>query len=105
MKKLVSFMMVVAFVALTSLSITSVASAADYKIVGVVERIEIGGSSATVTLKDNKTGNRVPVIVTDNLTLDKLRDKRIVVGDEIRSKYDDSTGKNVSKLFRKTAGC
>lgn len=101
MKKLVSCMMVAAVVTITSVS----AMAAEYKIVGVVERIDIGGSSATVTLKDNKTGNRVPVVVTDNLTLDKLRDKRIVVGDEIRSKYDDATGKNVSKLFRKTAGC
>lgn len=101
MKKLVSCMMVAAVVTITSVS----AMAAEYKIVGVVERIDIGGSSATVTLKDNKTGNRVPIVVSDNLTLDKLRDKRIVVGDEIRSKYDDSTGKNVSKLFRKTAGC
>lgn len=100
MKKLVSVLMVVVL-----LGISSLVYAADQKIVGVVEKIQITGNSAVVTLKDNKTGNKVPVTVTDNLTLDKLKDKRIVVGDEIRCKYDDAGGKNVSKLFRKTAGC
>jgi len=100
MKKIVSVLMMV-----VALSVSSLAFAADQKIVGVVEKIQMAGSVATVTLKDNKTGNKVPITVTDNLTLDKLRDKRIVVGDEIRCKYDDAGGKNVSKLFRKTAGC
>lgn len=100
MKKIVSVLMMVVM-----LSVASLAFAADQKIVGVVEKIQISGNVATVTLKDNKTGNKVPITVTDNLTLDKLRDKRIVVGDEIRCKYDDAGGKNQSKLFRKTAGC
>lgn len=100
MKKLVSVLMMV-----TLLSLSSLAFAADQKIVGVVEKIQISGNTATVTLKDNKTGAKVPIVVTDNLTLDKLKDKRIVVGDEIRCKYDDAGGKNTSKLFRKTAGC
>jgi hypothetical protein len=87
------------------LGLSTLAFAADQKIVGVVEKIQFSGNSATVTLKDNKTGNKVPITVTDNLTLDKLRDKRIGVGDEIRCKFNDEGGKNVSKLFRKTAGC
>ena len=100
MRKLVSVLMVVVM-----LGVSSMAFAADQKIVGVVERIQWAGNAATVILKDNKTGNKVPIMVTDNLTLDKLRDRRIVVGDEIRCKYDDAGGKNRSKLFRKTAGC
>lgn len=100
MKKFVSVLMMVVM-----LGVSSLAFAADQKIVGVVERIQISGNTATVILKDNKTGNKVPITVTDNLTLDKLRDKRIVVGDEIRCKYDDAGGRNQSKLFRKTAGC
>lgn len=100
MKKIVSVLMMVVM-----LGVSSLAFAADQKIVGVVEKIQLSGNVATVTLKDNKTGAKVPITVTDNLTLDKLRDKRIVVGDEIRCKYDDAGGKNVSKLFRKTAGC
>lgn len=100
MRKLVSVLMVVVM-----LGVSSMAFAADQKIVGVVERIQWSGNAATVILKDNKTGNRVPILVMDNLTLDKLRDRRIVVGDEIRCKYDDAGAKNRSKLFRKTAGC
>lgn len=93
------------FMVVVMLGLSSLAFAADQKIVGVVEKIQFSGSSATVILKDNKTGNKVPITVTDDLTLDKLRDKRIGVGDEIRCKFYDAEGKNVSKLFRKTAGC
>jgi hypothetical protein len=100
MKKTMSVLLVVVMLGLSSL-----AFAADQKIVGVVEKIQFSGNSATVILKDNKTGNKVSIMVTDSLTLDKLRDKRIGVGDEIRCKFDDEGGKNVSKLFRKTAGC
>ena len=60
------------------------------------------GAQATVTLKEGN-GNLVTVIVKDQLTLDKLKDKRIVTGDEVRVKYDEATKE--SKLFRKTAGC
>ena len=34
-----------------------------------------------------------------------LKDKRIVEGDEIRTRYNNSSGKNASKSFKKTAGC
>lgn len=100
MKKMISVLMVAVMLGLSTL-----AFAADQKVVGVVEKIQFSGNSATVVLKDNKTGYKVPITVTDSLTLDKLRDKRIGVGDEIRCKFDDAGGKNVSKLFRKTAGC
>ena len=100
MKKIVSVLMVVAFLGLANLAL-----AAEVKIVGVVEKIELQGSTAVVTLKDNKSGNKVPVVVSDPLTVEKLKDKRVTIGDEIRCKYDDASGKNVSKLFRKTAGC
>jgi hypothetical protein len=100
MKKIVSVLMVVALLGLSSL-----AFAAEMKIVGIVEKVEIQGTSAIVTLKDNKSGAKVPIVVTDPLSVDKMKDKRIVVGDEIRCKYDNASGKNVSKLFRKTAGC
>jgi hypothetical protein len=39
------------------------------------------------------------------LTLDKFKDKRIVEGDEIRSKFEKSGSGNASKSFKKTAGC
>jgi len=85
-----------------------VALAEEKKMVGDVVKIEIGGldaKTAKATLKDTKTGELVAITVNDDLTLDKFKDHRIVVGDEIRCKYEVKDGKNVSKYFRKTAGC
>ena len=93
---------------LAALSPIAAARAEECKMVGVITRIDIAGpdaTSATVDLKDNKTGEIVTLVVNDDLTLDKFKDHRIVVGDEIRCKYDVADGKNVSKYFRKTAGC
>jgi len=89
-------------------SVPAVSSADEIKMVGVITKIDIAGAdakTATATLKDNKTDELVTVIVNDDLTLDKFKDHRIVVGDEIRLKYEVRDGKNVSKYFRKTAGC
>ncbi len=85
-----------------------IAMADEVKMVGVITKIEISGpdaTSATATLKDNKSGELVTVIVNDDLTLDKFKDHRIVEGDEIRCRYEVKDGKNISKYFRKTAGC
>ena len=89
-------------------SVPGVSSADEIKLVGVITKIDISGpdaKTATATLKDNKTGDSVTVIVNDDLTLDKFKDHRIVVDDEIRLKFEVKDGKNVSKYFRKTAGC
>ncbi|MDK9718850.1 MAG: hypothetical protein OEL57_13240, partial [Trichlorobacter sp.] len=73
------------------------------KVVGPVVKIQAEAAKATVVIKDNTSGKDISVIVTDQLTVDKLNDKRITTGDEVRVKYD--TKDNISKLFRKTAGC
>ncbi len=108
MKKALSVLTLVALVSLAVLSIASIASADEVKFVGVITKIEIAGKdakTATATLKDNADGKLVAITVNDDLTLDKFKDHRIVEGDEIRCKYEVVDGKNVSKLFRKTAGC
>ncbi|GAB7027989.1 hypothetical protein [Geotalea toluenoxydans] len=108
MKKLVSLMILFAIFGITCLSFTSTASAEEIKMVGVITKIDIAGKdakTATATLKDNKSGDLIEITVNDDLTLDKFKDHRIVDGDEIRCKYEVVNGKNVSKLFRKTAGC
>jgi hypothetical protein len=90
------------------LMLGGVARADDTKMVGVITKIEITGKdakTATATLKDTKTEQEVIITVTDDLTLDKFKDHRIVEGDEIRCKYEVKNGKNVSTYFRKTAGC
>lgn len=75
--------------------------------VGTISKITLApdGKSAEAVLVHSKTGADVTVRITDDETLDKFKDKRIVEGDEIRAKYESGEGKNQSKSFRKTAGC
>ena len=83
------------------------ASAEEIKMVGTVQKIAMAADnkSATVILKDSKTGEDVTVLVSDETTLDKFMDKRITVGAEIRCKFEKIDGKNTSKMFKKAAGC
>lgn len=107
MKRVLAIVFFAAAMMVSVLSIPQMASAEELKMVGVLNKIEMAadGKSAIATLKDNKSNEEVQVSVTDELTLDKLKDKRIVEGDEIRCKYDKQNGKNASKIFKKTAGC
>lgn len=106
MKKHLSAILV-AVMLVSGLTIVKTASAEELKAIGTISKIELApdGKSATVTLKDNKTGNDIVESIVDDLTLDKFKDHRIVSGDEIRTKYEQKDGKNVSRLFKKTAGC
>ena len=107
MKKMVSGIVVALFICFSILASSQPALADEGKLVGTISKIEMAADnkSATVVLKDIKTEEEVVVIVTDELTIDKMKDKRIVEGDEIRCKYEKEGGKNTSKLFKKTAGC
>lgn len=107
MKKIVSILMVMALVLFSSLAVVKTASAEEVKMTGSITKIELAadGKSAIAVLKDSKTEKSVTITITDELTLDKFKDKRIVEGDEIRTKYDKEGDKNISKMFKKTAGC
>lgn len=108
MKKAVAALFVVAQLVMCVLAVSGVAHADETKMVGVITKIDLAGKdakTATVTLKDTKTDQAVDITIADDLTLDKLKDHRIVEGDEIRCKYEVKDGKNVSTYFRKTAGC
>ena len=107
MKRIVSVLMLVALMVVSTLAFVQNASAEEVKMVGSISKIEMAadGKSATAILKDNKTEESVTIIVSDELTLDKFKDKRIVEGDEIRCKFEKVDGKNNSKMFKKTAGC
>jgi len=107
MNKIVSIVMLVALMVVSTLAFVQTASAEDVKMVGSISKIEIAADkkSATAVLKDSKSGEEVTILVTDELTLDKFMDKRIVEGDEIRCKFEKADGKNTSKMFKKTAGC
>lgn len=82
------------------------AAAEDVTVVGPVTLIVMapGGTSAIATLKDGRSGEEIKLTISDELTLDKFKDKRIVEGDEIRARFEKG-GANVAKSFRKTAGC
>lgn len=100
-------MLLVGIVACGVFSFSGSASAEEVKMVGVITKIEMAtdGKSAVAVLKDTKSGEEVSILVNDELTLDKFKDKRIVVDDEIRCRFDNESGKNLSKSFKKTAGC
>jgi hypothetical protein len=91
----------------SSLMLVNTASAQQVTVVGPVVQINLAkdGKSAVAVLKDAKTGDAVSLTITDDLTLDKFKDKRITVGDEIRARFEKKDGRNDSKYFRKTAGC
>ncbi|HIJ86217.1 MAG TPA: hypothetical protein HPP97_00875 [Desulfuromonadales bacterium] len=107
MRKIFSFFLILALMIFSSLAVVTTASAEELKMTGVISKIELAtdGKSATAVLKDSKTEASVTITVTDELTLDKFKDKRIVEGDEIRTKYEKSGDTNTSKMFKKTAGC
>ena len=107
MKNNLTMFAVCAALLLFAFVIASPAHAEDVKMVGTISKIVMApdGKSATAVLKDSKTGEEVTILVSDELTLDKFKDKRIVEGDEIRCKFEREGGKNSSKIFKKTAGC
>ena len=107
MSKKISAFILTALLAVSGLAFTSGAYADPVTIVGNITKITLApdGKSAVAILKDGKTGKPVSIDITDNLTLDKFKDKRIVEGDEIRAKFENQNGKNHSKSFKKTAGC
>ena len=106
MKTKLSTLILAATLALSTAAYTGNAAADEGKMVGPVTKIKLAadGKSATAILKDAKSGETVTLTVTDDLTLDKFKDKRIVEGDEIRARWEKD-GKNTSKSFKKTAGC
>ena len=107
MKKIFSIVIAMALVLFSSLAVVRTASAEEVKITGTISKIELSadGKSAIAVLKDSKSEKSVTITVTDDLTLDKFKDKRIVEGDEIRTKFEKDGDKNTNKMFKKTAGC
>lgn len=107
MKSKFSALVLFSVMTISSAGFMSSVSAEEVKMIGSVVSIKMAadGKSADAVLKDVKSGEAVTLAITDDLTLDKFKDKRIVAGDEIRTKYEKKDGKNKSQLFKKTAGC
>lgn len=98
MKKLVS---VVA--ACVVLAVASFAFAGNIK--GPVTKISKNADgSYTVSVKD-ASGKVYDLQVSDEVTVNKLNSKKIVVDDEVKVKFDEKDGKNISTKMLKAAGC
>ena len=82
---------------------TSLALAAEEKMVGTISAIVLRGNAAEITMLDRKTDAKVVLQVHDASTMEKLKDKKIRVGDELRIRFDK--GSKVITYVRKTAGC
>ncbi len=107
MKLIGSITIAAILLVLMNVGFVTTVHAEEIKMVGTITAIELAadGKSALATLKDTTSGAVVIITVTDELTLDKFKDKRIVDGDEIRAKFDKQGDKNLSLSFKKTAGC
>lgn len=77
---------------------------ADEKINGKVKSIDLATRTVVVTAYE---GQEVPITISedDTVTLNKLKEKRIKVDDDIKVKYVVRDGKNVATFFKKPAGC
>lgn len=82
---------------------SSLACAGESKMIGTVSTIKIQGSTAELTMKDRKTEAKVVLQVRDASTMEKIKDKKIRVGDELRIRFDE--GSKVIRNVLKTAGC
>ena len=98
MKRL--FALIVMFT-LTTLATTVFAG--EMKMIGTVSAIKIVGDSAEVTLKDRKTESAVVLLVKDKSNMEKIKDRKVRTGDELRIRYEGDT--KVIKKIQKTAGC
>jgi len=82
---------------------TSLAFSAEQKMVGTVSSIRMQGNAAEITLQDRKSDEKIVLQVRDASTMEKLKDKMIRLGDELRVRFDKGT--KVLTYVRKTAGC
>ncbi len=82
---------------------SSLVFAGEGKMIGTIAAIKMHGNGAEMTLKDRKTDAMVVLQVRDASTLEKMKDNKIKVGDELRIRFDDSS--KVIKKVQKTAGC
>jgi hypothetical protein len=98
MKKILALLVMIVFT-----TIATSAFAAEAKLIGTVTGIKIVAGGAELALKDRKTEAPVILQVRDNMNMEKIRDKKVRVGDELRIRYDGNT--KILRTIQKTAGC
>ena len=84
-------------------TLATAAFAGEMKMIGTVMSIKMVGGGAEMTLKDRKTDAPIALQVRDNTTMEKLKDRKIRIGDEMRIRYDGTS--KIIRTVQKTAGC
>ncbi len=77
---------------------------AEEKVNGKVKSIDLSTNTVVVTSYEGRD-TAITISADDTVTLDKLRDKRIRVDDDVKVRYVTRDGKNLATYFRKPAGC
>lgn len=77
--------------------------AAEMKMIGTITAIKTVGTGTEMTLKDRRTDALIVLQVRDNATMEKIKDRKVRVGDELRIRYDGDS--KVIKMVQKSAGC
>ena len=91
----------IVMVAITTMA--TAAFAAEMKMIGSVISIKTGSGFAEMTLKDRRTDAPIVLQVRDSSNLEKIKDRKIRVGDELRLRFDGTS--KVIRTIQKTAGC
>jgi len=100
-RKAAALLLLILFFSLISSEVIA-AQAGQILLNGRVKSIDLAASSVVIT---NYEGKDIRLSVEDQEILDKFRDRRIRVGDDVNVKYIIKDGKNVPFSLRKTAGC
>lgn len=104
MKKL--FPVLVLAATFTMTTVIAPALAEEKKIVGPITKVQLDtpkAGSATITVKEGKTGTDYTMVTADEATLDKLKSRKMDVDNEVRAKFDTET--KAVKSIKRTAGC
>lgn len=80
------------------------AAGADEKILGRIKSIDLESKTVVITTYEGQDVT-ITISADDTMALDKLKDGRIKVDDDVKVKYVSKGGRNVSTYFRKPAGC
>ncbi len=92
------------FLAALCLTVLAGVAGAEEKINGKVKSIDLATKTVVVTTYE---GRNVAITISteDTVTLNKLKEGRIKVDDDVKVKYINKDGKNVATYFKKPAGC
>ena len=99
MKRKIAFML-----AALCLTFLAGAAGAEEKVSGKVKSIDLETKTVVVSTYE---GQEVTITISpeDTSTLNKLKEKRVRVDDDVKVRYVIKDGKNVATFFRKPAGC